>query len=192
MNHYGVVLKKLRELNQLTVKQAAQKIGRSSGWISQIENGKGAARLNAIEFERVVAAYNGESYRKQFGAWISRSKIQEQMPHEISFEGYILKYLRRNAGLTVQQGARKAGLSKGHLFDLENGIKRLSGELRNKLMRINGYSPASFRNFTDADKRAKNIPTRYKLNLLLGKLSEFEVEKVFAFAFERAGTQLRK
>ncbi len=192
MNHYGVILKKLRELNQLTVKQAAQKIGRSSGWISQVENNRGAARLKAEVFERIIVAYNGESYRKQFGAWISRSKIQEQAPQEISFEGSILKYLRTKAGLTVQQGAKKAGLSKGHLSDLENGVKRLSGELRDKLMRIYGYSPASFRNFTDADKRAKNIPTRYKLNLLLGKLSESEIEKVFAFAFERAGTQLRK
>lgn len=74
MNRYGVILKKLRELNQLTVKQAAQKIGRSSGWISQVENDRGAARLKADVFERIVTACNGESYRKQFGAWISRSR----------------------------------------------------------------------------------------------------------------------
>lgn len=189
MNHYGVILRKLRELNQLTIKQAAQQIERSSGWISEIENGKGAARLKASEFEKIVEAYNGEEYRKQFGGWITRAKLQDQAPREVSFNGPILKYLRTKAKLTIEQAAKKAGLSKGHLSDMENGVKRLSDDLRDKLMRIYGYSPASFRNFTDADKRAKNIPTRYKLNLLLGKLNESEVEKVFAFVFEQVCIQ---
>lgn len=55
MDYYGVILRKLRELNHLTVKQAAQQIGRSAGWISQIENCKGGARLKESDFERVYA-----------------------------------------------------------------------------------------------------------------------------------------
>ena len=192
MNHYGVILRKLRELNQLTIKQAATHLGRSVGWLSEIENSKGAARLKVDEFERIVAAYNGEEYRKQFSGWTTHFKIQEQAPKEVSFNGPILKYLRTKANLTIEQVAKKAGLSKGHLSDMENGVKHLSNDLRDKLMRIYGYSPASFRNFTDADKRAKNIPTRYKLNLLLGKLNESEVEKVFAYVFEQVCIQSNK
>lgn len=43
MNHYGVILRKLREINRLPIKEAAKKIERSAGWLSEIENGKGAA-----------------------------------------------------------------------------------------------------------------------------------------------------
>jgi len=59
MDHYGVVLRKLRELNQLPIKQAAARIKRSAGWLSEIENGRGAARIHPQEFERIVAAYGG-------------------------------------------------------------------------------------------------------------------------------------
>jgi len=89
MNHHGVILRKIRESKGLTVKQAAQMIGRSTGWISQIENDKGAARLQEAEFERIITAYDGEAYRKQFGGWIARTKIQKQVPDEISFDGPI-------------------------------------------------------------------------------------------------------
>ena len=185
MNHYGVILQKLREINQLTIKQAAQRIERSSGWLSQIENGKGAARLNAVEFERIVKLYEGEPYRKQFGGWITRSKLLPTTTKTISFDGSVIKHLRIKAKMTLAEAARKVEISYGHLSDIENGEKRLSEELRNRLMKIYGYSPASFRNFTDEDKRAKNIPVAFKLEMLLRKLSEQETEKVFQFAFEQ-------
>ena len=80
--------------------------------------------------------------------------------------------------------AGKAGLSNGHLSDLENGAKRISEDMRDKLMRVYGYSPSSFRNFTDVDKRASNIPVRYKLDLLLGRLDESVIEKVLSMILE--------
>lgn len=185
MNHYGIILRKLRELNFFTIKQAAKKIGRSSGWISQIENGKVVVRLDYAEFERIVAVYNGEPYRKQFGAWIARAKVNEETSREISYNGPILKYLRRKANLTLETVAKKAEISFGHLSDLENGEKRVSENLKNRLMKIYGYSPASFRNFTGEDKRASSIPIRYKLNILLGKLTSGDIEKVFNFINEQ-------
>ncbi|MFZ4403014.1 MAG: transcriptional regulator [Pseudobdellovibrionaceae bacterium] len=181
MNHYGVILKKLRELKKLTIKQAARQIERSAGWISEIENGKGAARLNEIEFERIVKIYDGEPYRKQFGGWITRSKLALTPSKEISFDGSILKYLRTKAKMTLAEASTKVGVSYGHLSDIENGEKGLSDELKNRLMIIYGYSPASFRNFTDQDKRANKIPTQFKLDVLLRKLNESEIEKVFEF-----------
>ncbi len=189
MNHYGIILRKLRELNSFTVKQAAKKIGRSSGWISQIENGKGLARLAQDEFERIVTAYNGEPYRKQFGAWIARSKIKESTVDDINFDGSILKYLRRKANLTLEVASKKAEISFGHLSDLENGEKRISENLKNRLLKIYGYSSASFRNFTGEDKRANNIPVRYKLDILLRKLNSTDVEKVFNFINDQISGQ---
>jgi transcriptional regulator with XRE-family HTH domain len=50
MNHYGVILRKLRELKRLPLKQAAKRIERSAGWLSEIENGKGAARIPTFRY----------------------------------------------------------------------------------------------------------------------------------------------
>ncbi|OQW48814.1 MAG: hypothetical protein A4S09_13530 [Proteobacteria bacterium SG_bin7] len=192
MDHYGVILRKLREINRLTVKHAAQKIGRSSGWISQIENGKGLVRLDEIEFERIVGLYNGEAYRKQFGAWISRSKINQQVAKEIVFDGSILKYLRNKAGLTLIEAAKSVGISFGHLSDLENGEKSVSEDIKNHLMKVYGYSPLSFRNFTGDDKRANNIPVRYKLGIALRKMSDSDIEAVFNFVNANIFAQAKK
>ncbi|MFP5458504.1 MAG: hypothetical protein ACLGG7_07210, partial [Bacteriovoracia bacterium] len=86
----------------------------------------------------------------------------------------------------IGDAAGKVGLSSCYLSYLETGVKPLSNDLRDKLMRLYGYSPASFKNFTTEDKRSKNIPTRYKLGVLLRHLSEAEIEKVFAFALEQS------
>ena len=55
MDNYGVILKKLRLVNQLTIKEAAKKIGKSTGWICEAENAKGATRIFPDEFERIAA-----------------------------------------------------------------------------------------------------------------------------------------
>ena len=73
MEHYGAVLKNLRVLQKLPIKAAAKKIGRSARWLSEVENEKGQARIHPQEFERIVAAYGGESYRKQFGIWVAHA-----------------------------------------------------------------------------------------------------------------------
>ena len=187
MSHYGVILRKLRELNQLSIKEAAKRVGRSAGWLSEIENGKGAARIHPQEFERIVAAYDGEPYRKQFGIWAAKAHKPTSAPREIQFSGSVLKYLRNKAKLTLEAAAQEAGLSKCYLSYLENGVKPLSNDLRDRLMQVYGYSPSSFKNFTTEDKRAKNIPVRYKLDLLLKQMDETRIQKVFAFALESFG-----
>lgn len=180
----GVILKKLREINKLSLKQAAQKIERSVGWLSEVENNKGHARIKATEFERIVSVYGGQPYRKQFGAWIARSKVAEQKPKGLCFDGPILRYLRCRAKLTLEQVAIQTGLSTGYLADLENGNRRIDLELRNRLLGVYGYSPASFKNFSSEDKRAGNIPVRHKLNVILRKLSESDIERIFSFAMD--------
>lgn len=180
----GVILKKLRQINKLNLKQAAQKLGRSAGWLSEVENEKGFSRIKPEEFERIVAIYGGEPYRKQFGGWIARSKVGEQKSKTLCFDGSILKYLRNKARLSLRQVSHSSQLSIGHLADIENGHRQASLELRNRLLGIYGYSPASFRNFTSEDKRAANIPIRHKLSIALRQLSDSDIERVFSFAME--------
>jgi transcriptional regulator with XRE-family HTH domain len=186
MEHYGVVLKNLRVLQKLPIKAAAAKIGRSAGWLSEVENEKGQARIHRQEFERIVAAYGGESYRKQFGIWVARAHKPIAPTRDASFGGAVLKYLRKKGGLSLSAAAKEVGLSACYLSAIETGSKPLSADLRDKLMGVYGYSPASFKNFTTEDKRAKNIPVRYKLVLLLKQLDEGKIEKVLSFALSVA------
>jgi len=186
MNTYGVILKNLRSLNQLTLKQAAKHLNKSSGWLSEIENDKGRAKITPDEFERIVKAYDGEKFKRHFGLWVSQEK--KTQTKEVSFNGPILKYLRIKANLTLAEAAKRSELSKSYLSYLENGQKALSKELRDKLTRIYGYSPSSFKNFATEDKRGKNVPTRLKLNLLLKQLPEDQIENIFSYALNHFKT----
>lgn len=180
MNNYGVILRKLREINQLSIKQAAKKVERSAGWLSEIENGKGAARIHPEEFERIVASYNGGTYRKHFGLWVAKQSKPDKSNQKVSFSGAVLKYLRKKAKLTIADASQQAAISKSYMSYLENGVKPLSLELRNRLLGIYGYSPSSFKNFTTEDKRAANIPVRYKLEILLGQMNDQELKQLLA------------
>lgn len=192
MNSYGVILRKLRELKQYQIKQAAQVIKRSAGWLSEIENGRGSARIGLEEFERIVAAYEGQAYRKQFTAWIAHAHRKATPKEPIGFEGAILRHLREKANLSLDAAAVKIGLSGTHLCNLEKGRKSISPKLRDGLMQVYGYSPSSFKNFATEDKRGKNIPVRYKLEILLNQLDAPRIEKVFAFALEGIGNQTQQ
>ncbi len=182
MNHYGVILRQLRILNKLPIKEAAARIGKSAGWLSEIESSKGSARIHPQEFERIVAAYGGEAHRKQFGIWAARAHKPESASNEVSFGGAVLKYLRKKADMPLDAAAKEVGLSACYLSCIETGSKPLPPPLRDKLMRIYGYSPSSFKNFTTEDKRAKNIPVRYKLAVLLKRMDDPKIEKVLGFA----------
>ena len=187
MNNYGVILKKLRLVNRLTIKEAAKKIGKSTGWICEVENANGAARIFPEEFERIVSAYEGEAYRKQFGAWIAKTKQQNNNGlADSSFGGSVLKYLRTKREMSLAEAGSRAGLTASYLSYLEAGKKRLSPELRDRLMKVYGYSPSSYKNFASEDKRAKNVPVRFKLDALLKQLDTEKIERIFKFAMETA------
>ena len=191
MNNYGVILKRLRLLNRLTIKEAAKKIGKSTGWICEIENAKGAVRIWPDEFERLVTAYEGEAYRKQFGAWVAKANLQDRNGRfPPSFGGSVLKYLRTKKEMSLAEAASIAGLTASYLSYLETGTKRLSPALRDRLMKVYGYSPSSFKNFACEDKRAKNVPVRFKLEALLKQLDNEHIEEIFKFAMETAQTKV--
>jgi transcriptional regulator with XRE-family HTH domain len=182
MENYGVILRKLREINQLKMKEAAIKVGRSAGWLSEVENGRGAARLLPSEFERIVRVYGGEAYKKQFGLWIAKAKTPPAPPKDAVLSGAILKHLRKKAKLTLLEAAQRIGVSRAYLSAIETGRRPVPQKARNQLMAVYGYSPSSFKNFATEDKRAKNIPTRYKLDLLLFQMDEGRIERLFLAA----------
>ena len=186
MTNYGVVL---RKLNQLPIKQAAKLVGRSAGWLSEIENDRGEARIGLDEFERIIQAYGGQKHRDKFKIWIANAHRPALSRPAIGFDGAILRYLREKADLSGEEVSRDIGVSKSHLCNLEKGRRYISAELRNKLLQLYGYSPSSYRNFTTEDKRAKNIPIRYKLDILLTQLREESIEELFKIALQKSNQE---
>lgn len=62
MDHCGVILRDLRLLNELSVRKTAQIINRSTGWLSELENQCGTAKISEKEFSRIIAALNGQRH----------------------------------------------------------------------------------------------------------------------------------
>lgn len=181
MHNYGIILRKLRELNSLPLKKAAKLINRGVGWLSEIENNKGMARIQTSEFERIVSIYNGEQYRKRFPMWVASAHKTPPPLKKMDFSGPIMKYMRKKAKLSLVVAAEKTGYSKSYLSRLENGQSPITLELRNHFMKMYGYTSTSFSNFF-LEERAKTIPARYKLDVLLKQAEPSQVEKILTLA----------
>lgn len=159
MNHYGVILRKLRELKRLSLKMAAKRIERSAGWLSEIENGKGAARIHPQEFERIVAVYEGEAYRKQFGIWVAQANKPVASPKEVQFTGPVLRYLREKLNLSLADAASQAGVSASYLSYLETGVKPLRNGLRDRLfMRLMAIAPQASKTLRPKTRDQRTSP----------------------------------
>jgi transcriptional regulator with XRE-family HTH domain len=52
MDNSGIIIRHLRRLNGLSLQGLSEKIGRSIGWLSEIENDSGESRLTEAEFDR--------------------------------------------------------------------------------------------------------------------------------------------
>ena len=194
MDKQRVILKQLRIVNGYKIKEAATLVGRSAGWLSEIESHSGASTLRPKEYERIYHIYNGDRYKKQFGVWL-RNSAQNVAKPKHNFDGAIYHFLRTyKAKVTQNQAAKMIGVSTGYLSKIENGEKRVNDSLKAKILAAYGYKVSSFRNFATADKRAKSVPTSYRLSILIRSLRESEIEALFEFALtlSQKGDQLSK
>jgi transcriptional regulator with XRE-family HTH domain len=121
MDNYGLIIRHLRKLSKLNVRQAAEKIQRSTGWLSEIENSCGTARLTEREFNRIVEVLDGNRHKPMFKTWISTQKRSEQS--ERAFDGAVLKYIRIKKELGLKEASRLSGLSTPQLSKFETGHK---------------------------------------------------------------------
>lgn len=176
MDNYGLIVKQLRLLNQLTLKNAAKKIGKSEGWLCEIENNRGLSRIKLHEFDRIVKTLNGQKHKELFKTWVAIEKNKEKVDR--TFDGAVLKYIREQKGLTLKTASVKTQLSKSYLTNLENGFRPVTLELRNKIMVAYGYSPSSFKNLSTDEKRSKAVPAAYRINVLMKKLQEHDLQEV--------------
>lgn len=183
MKNRGVVLRKLRQVNKLNLKQAARAIGCSVGWLSEIENESEKCRIDDGEYQRILAIYKGDEHKKLIHACLSQTKAAK-IEKTISYDGSILKYLRLKSKKTISAVAVESGYSTSLISQIEQGSRKASLELRDRLVKLYNYSPESFKNFYSRDKRALGVPARYYLKTILSHLPEEAVLKVFDFAVE--------
>jgi transcriptional regulator with XRE-family HTH domain len=180
--HYGLIIKHLREHSGLSVRKLADKIDRSIGWISEIENELGTSRLTDAEFQRIVNILDGGKYRDMFRTWVANHKNSERTDR--TFDGAVLKFIRIKKLLKLKDAAGLTGLSSASISKIESGHFIVTTELRNKIMIAYGYSPSSFKNLSTDPVRSKVVPLIYKLEILLKRMSESEIEELYKFARE--------
>ena len=185
MDNERVILKKLREVNGFTIRQAAKQIGRSPSWLSETERGIRKCALSIKDKEKLMQLYNATKYQKQFGGWLASAKKEANKSKKIpsySFDGAIYKYLRiKKAKMTLKKAAKHLKVSISYLSMLESGKRISTKEMKEKILNLYGYNVSSFKNFTTPGKRGNNIPKKYKLNILLNSLTDDHINKIFEF-----------
>lgn len=177
--NYGLILKLLRQQMRLSVREFSKKIAKSTGWISEIENGRGTARLTEAEFDALVELLGASKWRGQFKTWVANYKNAERVDRTL--EGAILKYVRLKNGIRLEDAATAAKLSACYLSRIENGHKPPPLEVRNRILIACGYSPGSFKNLSSDPIKSRAVPNSYKLTILLKKLPLSKVDEVFEF-----------
>lgn len=175
--NYGIIIRHLRKRSGLSVQKTAKLLGKSAGWICEIENGVGTCRLRPTEFDRAVELLGGSKERHMFKTWIAGLKNQERASKV--FDGAVLKFIRIKKGLSLTAAAQKVGISKGYLSKLETGLAAIRLERRNELMHAYGYSPSSFKNLSTDPVRSKAVPNSYKFEILRHQMTDAQAEEFF-------------
>lgn len=168
--NYGLILKLIRQNSELSVRELAKRSGKSAGWISEVENGAGLAKLHEREFNRIVTLLGADKHRPMFKTWVANHK-NAQLTDRL-FDGAILKFVRKKKGLQLKQIAQELHLSSAHLSRIERGHSPSSVELRKGYMEACGYSAGSFKNLSSDPIRSRAVPSKFKLEILLKRLPE--------------------
>ncbi len=182
MTNYGVILKKIRNEKKLSLRQAALKINRGLGWLSEVENNKPRAKITKKEFDRIVHAYGANNDIRKHQLQINA--IHRSNDCRVWYEGAILKHLRKRSNLDLKAAASLIGISLGYLSNLENSHKPIDVELRQKILYAYGYKATSYRNYTNKKSRLSSISVESRMRSLINNLDKQKLEMVFQYATE--------
>jgi transcriptional regulator with XRE-family HTH domain len=180
MQNYGLIIHHLRLLAGLSVQQTAKRIERSTGWLSEVENGYGRSRLREEEFNRIVEVLDGQKHKSMFMTWVASYKKREKS--DKTFDGAVLKFIRIKKSFSLKKAAMITGVSAAQISKLETGMKPVTHEIRDQIMIAYGYSPSSFKNLSTDPVRSKVVPPSYKLSILINSLPDEQIESIFQFA----------
>ena len=175
----GVVIRQLRKLEGMSVREFSKKIGRSTGWLSDVENCTGKCHAPKEELNRIVELLGAAKRRPLFRTWVANSKRFDHVDR--SMEGAVLKHVRLKKGLTLDALASKIKLSKWQLSRVENGHTAPTVEQRKEVLVACGYSPSSFKNLYADPERSKVVPARLKLGIILNRLPEEKLLQIYEY-----------
>jgi transcriptional regulator with XRE-family HTH domain len=181
--NHGIVVRELRKRLGLSLQIAARRIGKSVGWLSEIENCRGESRLGKVALERIVTLLDGERHRPMFKTWIANHKNEERRNR--TFDGAILRHARNRRGLSVTAASELLSMSKGYLSRLERGICHVTLPLRNRILVGYGYSTESFKNWSTDPVKSKAVPLKYKFDVLMQNISDEDAEIIFRNALSK-------
>ena len=121
MENYGLIIRHLRRLAGLSVQLTAKKIGRSNGWISEVENNTGNCKLTESEFNRIVELLDGTRYKSMFKTWVATYKNRDETAK--TYDGAVLRFIRLKKGFDLATASKLVGLSLSYLSKIETGAK---------------------------------------------------------------------
>lgn len=181
MDSYGTIIKKVRNSENLTLKEAALKLNVSVGWLSEVENNRGKAKLTKQKYEEIINLLNGKKYKPLFGRWVlAESKKEKCLPLLI---GPTLKHYRKRANLKQSEAAHLLGFSTAYLSLVENGQELLSDKRLNQVLTL--YN-VSFKQYSQCimptNERSKRVPSKYRLDYLMSGMNESKIQKIYQYA----------
>jgi transcriptional regulator with XRE-family HTH domain len=118
-----------------------------------------------------------------FRTWVANHKNSERT--DKTFDGAVLKFIRKKKELNLKTAAALAGVSYGYLCKLECGCRPMTLQLRNRIMTAYGYSPSSFKNLSTDPIRSKTVPREYKFTILKRLLSSEQLEEIYSQALSK-------
>jgi transcriptional regulator with XRE-family HTH domain len=182
MKNQAVILKRLRELKGLTVAEAASQLKCSVGWLSGIENDNSLCKIDQQRLQNILQFYEFDQQKEVIRGWLSRQLSEQGRAEQLNLDGSILRFMREKANLTLSEASKLTGKSSANLGKIENGYRPISRKHRDFLVSCYGFSPSSFNNYTSMERHGHLVPIRYRLNILVRKLSDENLNRVFGFA----------
>ena len=161
MNKIGEIIKKLREESGITAKDLAQKIGLSASQMSRLESGQ--RRINSEVLTRIAKALNvapSQLIDDTDGQEIRSLARSAAAPFRSSI-GKVIRSARRQKHLTVEDLARRAGVSKAYAVSVEEGRRSgLESDYIRNACKALGLAPLDL--ITLAEEKLDNVELEIK------------------------------
>ena len=180
MNNYSAIAKKMRNDKKLSLKKASILIGKSAGWLSQLENNKLEVKLDLDGLKFIAECYGLEGEMKRYFLWASGKNNKQAK--QVWYEGAIYKHMRLKSKFTLKQASQFLGVSKGQLANIEACRRSVSSNLKENMLAAYGFKKSSFQNYIHREERIKSIPVEFRIKLLMQNLKKEKLEQIFEYA----------
>ena len=125
-------IKQIRAHQGLSQEDFAQAIGKTSGFISNVETGRSG--ISDETLQRICAAYNVSE------DWLRTGKGQmfttQMDAADKQGTGERVKRVRKDAGLTQEEFGKRIGFSKKQVYYVEKGVSTPSNEFLHKIEQV--------------------------------------------------------